>query len=115
MKTIPDKPISFISAVPVKQLIGLSLLAIFSSLTPFISFWGLLKVIDTISGAGSQTNIILYIILIGIFLVTNDTFEAICRIYSTHMEGKIFLEMKEKLFFKILNSSCIDILKTRNL
>lgn len=103
-----------INIVPVRHLLVLASLAIISALTPFISFWGLSKVIDAVSGASSGTNIILYIILMGFFLVTNDTFEAIRWTYSTFLEGKIFLEMKEKLLSKVAHWKYIDIFENPN-
>lgn len=105
---------NFINIVPIRHLLALSLLAIISALTPFISFWGLSKVVDAVSGAALGTNIILYIILMGFFLVTNDTFEAIRWTYSTFLEGKIFLEMKEKLLSKVANWKYIDIFENPN-
>lgn len=103
------KPYTFFTLLPFRYLILLSLLALVSSLTPFISFWGLSKVVDTVSGTVQGAEVFIYIIMIGAFLVTNDTFEAIRWTYSTYLEGKIFLELKGKLLTKIASSPYIDI------
>lgn len=99
----------FFRLVKPKYLVLLTILAIFSSWTPFISFWGLSKVIDTISVVIGSTSILLYIGLIGIFLVTNDSFEAIRWTYSTYLEGKFFLELKGILLSKVCSWPYIDI------
>ena len=104
-----SKPYKFFTLVPVKYLVMLSLLALISSLTPFISFWGLSKVVDTVSNISTGANVFIYIIMIGAFLVTNDTFEAIRWTYSTYLEGKIFLELKGKLLSKVSSWPYIDI------
>ena len=104
-----SKPYKFFTLVPVKYLVMLSFLALISSLTPFISFWGLSKVVDTVSNISTGANVFIYIIMIGAFLVTNDTFEAIRWTYSTYLEGKIFLELKGKLLSKVSSWSYIDI------
>lgn len=108
MSTNP-KPYKFFTLIPIKYLAMLSLLAIISSLTPFISFWGLSKVVDRVSGLAAGTDVFIYIIMIGVFLVTNDTFEAIRWTYSTYLEGKIFLELKGKLLSKVSSWPYIDI------
>ncbi len=113
---------TFLSLLPVRQLFVLMILALISSLTPFISFWGLSKVIDIISNSAStivsagslvlDKSVFVYIILIGIFLVTNDSFEAIRWTYSIYMEGNIFLQMKSKLLEKISTFPYIDIFES---
>lgn len=104
-----SKSYNFFTLVPLKYLVMLSLLALVSSLTPFISFWGLSKVVDTVSDIGTGANVFIYIIMIGAFLVTNDTFEAIRWTYSTYLEGKIFLELKGKLLSKVSSWPYVDI------
>ena len=100
---------NFFSILPFKQLSVLFFLAFVSALAPFVSFWALSKTIDALSNLSQVQNVILYIIFIGAFLVTNDSFEAIRWTYSTYMEGKIFLEMKERLLEKVSKYAYIDI------
>ena len=100
---------NFFSILPFRQLSVLFFLALVSALAPFVSFWALSKTIDALSSISQIQNVILYIIFIGAFLVTNDSFEAIRWTYSTYMEGKIFLEMKERLLEKVSKYAYIDI------
>lgn len=93
------------------EIVLLLIFTLISSLTPFLSYWGLGKIVDKIKSIKTYNTNFIYtlVLIIGIFLVTGDTFEAIRWAYSTFLEGKIYLSLKKHLLDKISRHQFLDI------